>query len=87
MEPSVDFDWKRREIMSANHSRRCVAITKYYIRCTHRAMMYYVHQKTFNTLFLCNIHEKVLLRNHTVSNVLMMDEYGQKGQVDSVQNH
>ncbi len=23
----ADFDWKRREIMSANHSRRCVAIT------------------------------------------------------------
>lgn len=50
-------------------------------------MMYYVHQKTFNTLFLCNIHEKVLLRNHTVSNVLMMDEYGQKGQDDLAQNH
>jgi hypothetical protein len=79
-----DFDWKRREIMSAKHSRRCVGITKYYIRCTHRAIMYYVHQKTYHTLFLCNIHEKVLLRNGEVSNVLMIDG---SGQIDSVQNH
>ncbi len=71
MEENQEFNWERREIMSAKVSRTCCAKTTLGHRCTHKYSMYYRHKNTGETLFLCIIHEKKLLKDHFIEKFVL----------------
>lgn len=60
------FDWEKNEVMSINHSKKCVAKTKLGHRCTKKYHIYYVNKITKESLFLCPIHEKKLINDNTI---------------------
>ncbi len=80
----LSFDWERREIMSSKVSRTCCAKTTLGHRCTHKYSMYYRHKNTCETLFLCIIHEKKLLKDHFIEKFMKPDFEHPN---DLVQNH
>jgi hypothetical protein len=67
------FDWKRKEIMSSRVYRNCCAKTTLGHQCTHRYSMYYIHKDTYETLFLCPIHEKKLLKDNFIEKFMKPD--------------
>jgi len=59
-----ELNWIRKELMTHNLSKKCCAKTKLGHRCTHKYTHYYVHtENKESALFLCNIHEKKLLKD------------------------
>lgn len=60
------FDWEKRELMTINQSKKCVAKTNLGHRCTRKYHVFYINKKTKEPLFLCSTHEKKLLNNNTI---------------------
>lgn len=62
----IPFKWEKKEVMTMNHSKKCVAKTKLGHRCTRKYNILYVHKDTKESLFLCPIHEKKLMNDNTI---------------------
>lgn len=65
--PSIkSFDWEKKELMTINHSKKCVAKTKLGHRCTRKYYTLYLHKETKEPLYLCPTHEKKLINDNNI---------------------
>ncbi len=67
------FDWEKRELMTVNNSKRCVAKTKLGHRCTRKYNTLYLHKVTKQPLFLCPTHEKKLINDNNIEKFQYVD--------------